>query len=161
MECHEIDTQLEAFADGTLEPGDAARAHLESCPSCSAGLSHARAIHDLLVAREVPVPAASFTAGVMARVGREHWQVERVIDIGFNLAVAAGILFILIGGAGLAWSLGFLTITIDLDAVVQAGGRELAGRVVSQAQTVAMAAMLLTMALGLWWLAGLESSRQS
>lgn len=161
MDCHEIDSRLEAFADGTLEPGDAASAHIQSCPSCSAGLAHARAIHDLLVSREVPVPATSFTAGVMARVGREHWQTERVIDIGFNLAVAAGILFILIGGAGLAWSLGFLTLTVDLDAVVQASGRELASRVVSQVQTVAMAAVLLTMALGLWWVAGLESSRQS
>jgi anti-sigma factor RsiW len=161
MDCHEIDSRLEAFADGTLAPGQAASAHLESCPNCSAGLARARAIHDLLVSRELPVPSTSFTAGVMARVGRERWQAERVIDIGFNLAVAAGILFILIGGAGLAWSLGLLTITVDLNAVVQGSASDLASRVVSQAQTVAMAAVLLTGALGLWWLAGLESSRQS
>jgi hypothetical protein len=94
----------------------------------------------------------------MARVGRDRWQAERVIDLGFNLALAAGVMFILAGGAGLAWSLGFLTITIDVDAILQAVGNQLADRVVSQAQTVVMAAALLTMALGLWWWAEVDSS---
>ena len=43
---------------------------------------------------------------LMARIGQERWQTERVVDMGFNLAVAGGVLVILAGGFGLAWSLG-------------------------------------------------------
>jgi len=96
-------------------------------------------------------PPASFTTTVMTHVGREQWQTERVIDLGFNLAIAAGLAVIVAGAAGLAWSLGFLTITIDTDTIVQLLNREAAGRVLSQVQTIAMSAVLLTMALGLWW----------
>lgn len=158
MRCDDIDPQIEGFADGTSELDADARSHLQSCARCAAALAHARAIHELLASREAPVPSPSFTAGVMARVGRDRWQTERVIDLGFNLALAAGVMFILVGGAGLAWSLGFLTITIDVDAILQAAGNELAGRVVSQVQTIGMAAALLTMALGLWWWAEVDSS---
>ena len=70
--------------------------------------------------REMAVPPATFTAAVMARVGQERWKTERAIDLGFNLAIAAGVLVILAGGAGLAWSLGLLTITIDVEAIWQA-----------------------------------------
>ena len=88
---------------------------------------------------------------VMSHVGRERWQAERVIDLGFNLAMAAGVLVILAGAAGLLWSLGMLTIRIDLDAIVQALDTESTGRFLSQVQTIAMAAVILTMALVLWW----------
>jgi len=118
----------------------------------------AGSIESLLALREVPSPSASFTATVMTRIGREQWQTERVIDLGFNLAIAAGVAVILAGAAGLAWSLGFLTITIDTDTIVQLLNREAAGRVLSQVQTIAMSAVLLTMALVLWWWA--ETARE-
>jgi hypothetical protein len=88
---------------------------------------------------------------VMSHVGRERWQAERAIDLGFNLAMAAGVLVILAGAAGLLWSLGMLTIRIDLDAIVQALDTDTTGRFLSQVQTIAMAAVILTMALVLWW----------
>ena len=88
----------------------------------------------------------------MARVVQERWKAERAIDLGFNLAIAAGILVIVAAGAGLAWSLGFLTVTIDVDAICPARStRSATGRLLSQVQTVAMSAVLLTMALVLWW----------
>ena len=87
----------------------------------------------------------------LRQIGREQWRTERAIDLGFNLAMAAGVAVIAAGGAGLAWSLGFLNITIDLDALRQALDTEATGRVLSQVQTVAMSAVLLTMALVLWW----------
>ena len=58
---------------------------------------------------------------------------------------------IVAGGAGLAWSLGLLTITIDFDAIWQALGTDVTGRVLTQVQTLVMAAGLLTTALVLWW----------
>ena len=151
MNCHDLDALIEPIADGSHTPDTAAAAHLASCAICRSRLEAARAIENVLATREIVSPPASFTATVMARVGQERWKTERAIDLGFNLAIAAGVLLILTGGAGLAWSLGFLTISVDVEALWQALGSEVAGRFLSQVQTVAMAAVLLTMALVLWW----------
>ena len=151
MRCNELEPVIEAIADGTVTPGPEQAAHLASCASCAAQLARARQIEQLLALREVAVPPAAFTADVMAYVGRERWQTERAIDLGFNLAMAAGVLVILAGAVGLAWSLGLLTITIDVDALWQALDADVTGRFLTQVQTVAMAAVILTMALVLWW----------
>ena len=151
MRCDHLEPLIEAIADGTIAPGAEDRLHLETCVLCQSRVAGAGAIERLLAEREALVPPAPFTAGVMARVGRARWKTERVFDLGFNLAIAAGLLLILAGGAGLAWSLGFLTITIDFRALLDAAGTEFGSRVLSQVQTVAMGAVLLTMALALWW----------
>ena len=151
MRCDELDPLIEAIADGTVEPSAEDRAHLSSCAVCSARLAEARRIEQWLAARELPQPKPSFTAAVMARIGQEQWQTERVVDIGFNLAIAAGVLVILMGGAGLALSLGFFTVTIDIDALWRAAAPQIEGRVVNEVQTVVIAAVMLTIALALWW----------
>ena len=151
MRCDDFDALIEAIADGSHQPSADEAAHLASCAACAARLERARAIESFLAIREAAVPSPTFTTAVMTRVGAAQWQTERFIDIGFNLAIAAGALIILAGGVGLAWSLGFLSITIDADALWQALNTPAAGRMLSQAQTVAMAALLLTTALVLWW----------
>ena len=151
MRCDELEPLIEAIADGTLEPAPEHRAHLSSCARCSAELEHARGIEQWLTTRETPQPPTSFTATVMARILQEKWQTERVVDIGFNLAIAAGVLVILAGGAGLAWLLGVFTIEIDVMALLDAATSQVEGRVINQLQTVAIAAVVLTMALVLWW----------
>lgn len=158
MTCHDLDALIEAIADGSHTPDAAEAAHLASCASCARRLEEARAIEQLLATREITAPSPTFTNTVMARLGQERWKIERAVDLGFNLAMAAGVILILVGGAGLAWSLGFLTISVDVEALWQALGSEVAGRFLSQVQTVAMAAVLLTMALGLWWWAEGEST---
>ena len=144
---------LEAIVDGSHVPAADEQAHLEECPSCRGALDEAREIDRLLQTRELPVPPASFTNSVMLRIGQDRWRAERAIDAGFNLAMAGGVLVILAGAAGLAWSLGLLTITVDVGALLQMldSGGSFSGRVLSQVQTFAMAAVLLTMALVLWW----------
>ena len=151
MRCDELEPLVEAIADGTLEPDADTRAHLASCAICSARLERARSIEQWLATRDMPQTPASFTAAVMARISQDKWQTERVVDIGFNLAIAAGVLVILAGGAGLAWSLGFFSIDIDVTTLVNVATTQVEGRVINQLQTVALAAVLLTMALGLWW----------
>lgn len=158
MRCDHLERLIEALADGSCEPGVEDAQHLASCTRCATRLAEARAIENLLAIREVATPSSSFTGAVMARVGQERWKTERVVDLGFNLAMAAGILVIVAGGAGLAWSLGFLNITIDLEAIWQAVGAGVADRVLPQMQTIAMAAVLLTMALVLWWWAETASN---
>ena len=151
MRCEDLEPLIEAIADGSHQPDADQAAHLASCPRCPVRLASARAIEDLLRIRSIDQPPANFTAAVLARVGHERWQAERVIDLGFNLAIAAGVMVILAGGAGLAWSLGLLTITIDFDAIWRAVGSDVSGRVLTQVQTLIMAAGLLTTALVLWW----------
>ena len=151
MLCAELEPLIEAIADGSLDPSPAYQTHIASCGVCSARLEAARRIEMWLSTRDEPQAPASFTASVMARVGQEAWRVERVVDFGFNLALAAAVLIILFGAAGAAWSLGFFTITIDTDAILQAAGSQVEGRVINQVQTVVVAAVVLTIALVLWW----------
>ena len=149
--CHELEPLIEAIADGSHLLPEADAAHVASCAVCGARLERARLIESLLATREVAVPPASFTTMVMAQVGHEKWKTERVVDLGFNLAMAAGVAVIVAGAAGLAWSLGFLHIAIDLSTAWRALDTDVTGRVLSQVQTIAMSAVLLTMALVLWW----------
>jgi hypothetical protein len=151
MRCDELEAVIEAIADGTFEPAPGDRAHVSSCAICSVRVEEARRIEHWLSVREAPQPPASFTAAVMARIGQEQWKAERAVDIGFNLAIAAAVLLIAAGAAGAAWSLGFFTIAIDTDAVVRAALSQVEGRVISQVQSVLIAAVVLTMALVLWW----------
>jgi anti-sigma factor RsiW len=151
VRCDELEPLIEAIADGTIEPSAEDGAHLSSCPTCSARLADAQRIEQWLSAREMPQPAAGFTAGVMARIVDEKWKAERVVDIGFNVFIAAGVVVIIAFGAGLAWSLGFLTVTVDSEALLRAAVSQVEGRVINQIQTTAIAAVLLTMALALWW----------
>jgi hypothetical protein len=149
--CDDLEPLIEAIADGSHELSADDAAHVASCGICAPRIERARSIENLLSMREIAQPPASFTVAVMTRVSQERWRAERAIDLGFNLAIAAGILVIIAAGAGLAWSLGFLSVVIDLGAIWEAVGTEATGRVLSQVQTVAMSAVLLTMALVLWW----------
>jgi len=149
--CEHLDLLMEAIADGSAELDAAARAHFDGCADCQSRAAQARAIEQFLVHRELPAPPAAFTARVMALVHDDRWRTERVVDLSFNLAIAAGVLVVLAGVVGLAWSLGFLTVRIDLDTILEAAGGSLGARLLAQVQTIAMAAVLLTMTLALWW----------
>jgi predicted anti-sigma-YlaC factor YlaD len=149
--CEHLEPLIEAIADESHVPDAGITAHLASCPACAARVAAARAIENLLASREVAQPSAAFTAAVMARVGQERWKTERVVDLSFNLLMAAAVVIILAAAGGLAWSLGIVSIRIDLEAILNVLGSEVSGRVISQVQTFVMAAALLTMALVLWW----------
>ena len=158
MRCDDLEPLIEGIADGSLPMSADDEAHVASCALCSQRIARARSIEGLLAMRDVAQPPAAFAHTVMARVVQERWKAERAIDLGFNLAIAAGILVIVAAGAGLLWSLGMLSVTIDVDAIVQALDTTGTGRLLSQVQTIAMSAVLLTMALVLWWWA--EAARE-
>lgn len=151
MRCDDLEPSIEAIADGSYEPPPGDLAHLSSCAVCSTRLELARRIDQWLAARDVAQPPATFTAAVMARVGEERWQTERLVDLGFNLAIAAGVLVILAGAFGLAWSLGVFTVAADIAPVIDAAFARVEGRVISQVQAALISGVLLTAALVFWW----------
>lgn len=158
MQCDALDGLLEAVAVGELEPDAAAAAHLAGCGVCQRRLALARAIDATLAARPVPEPSPDFTSGVLARIRRDRWRAEQAIDIGFNVAVAAGLLLIIGGVAGLAWAGGLIAMGRDLATLGGAAATALAARLAPEMPVVTLAAALLTMTLGLWWWAESDAS---
>lgn len=154
--CDDLEPLVEAIADASLQPSPEHAMHFGTCAVCRERLERARSIDTLLATREVPAPPASFTSDVMARIQRERWAGEQVVDLGFNLAIAAGVVLIIGGALGLAWSFGLLTFGIDVRSLLSTVANQWVDRALQQLQTIVMATLLLTMALGLWW--WLESS---
>lgn len=150
MDCNDLDDLIEPLAEGE-DAGAEAAAHLDGCARCSARVAMARELDRLLLQRARPDPPPGFTAEVLRRVRHERWRTEQVVDVGFNIAVAAGVLVILSGVSGVLWSLGWFAVDLEtLSAATLAVAPWTAG-LADQAQTLVMAALLLSSALALWW----------
>jgi hypothetical protein len=150
VRCEEVDDLIEALADGEPLPPDAA-AHAGECATCQARLELARAVDRLLLAREVPAPPQAFTVHVMRLVQQERWRVEQFVDVGFNVAIAAGLIVVLGGAAGLLWSLGWFSVDAAAIAAAVTTFAPWTAELASQAQTLIVALVLLSAALALWW----------
>jgi anti-sigma factor RsiW len=150
MSCDEANLVIEAVAAGDEVP-DAAQAHIAGCSRCAARLALARRIDAALAGRPVPAPAASFTSAVLARLRRDRWRSEQVVDVGFNIAVAAGLILIVGGIAGIAYRAGALALSAEMAAFVFGYTRTVASGIVADARLVTIATLLLTTAVGLWW----------
>jgi len=150
VDCQELDELIEAVAAGDPVSADA-EAHLAGCAACRARVDLARAVDRLLLAREVPAPPERFTLQVMRRVTQERWRAEQFVDAGFNLALTAGALVVLCGLGGLLWSFGWFSIDVAALSTATTVVAPWATRLVADAQTLVMAAVLLSSTLALWW----------
>ena len=150
MSCDEANRFIEAAAMGEAIPPEI-EAHIAGCRPCAARLALARRIDLTLQQRPVPVPSGSFTAAVMRRLRDERWQTERVVDFGFNLAVAFGLLIIVAGLGGFAWQLGLVHISDDVLKVVADSATMVVRRAVADSRVVMIGMLLITTAVGVWW----------
>jgi anti-sigma factor RsiW len=155
MTCREADALIEDIAAGDDLP--AVTAHIASCRRCSTALANARAIDGHLTALTgVPAPA-DFGRSVMTRIRRERWHSEQLFDWSFNVAVVFGVLVIVAGLGGIAWTMGLVSIGGDLMTVLSQDSPRLLQRLTAQSQTIALAGLLFLAAVGLWWWSENES----
>jgi anti-sigma factor RsiW len=151
MNCEAVNDLIEELASGAVIADPAVAAHLDGCARCRGRLARARAIDAALAARKAPEPAARFVADVMARIRRDRWRAEQLLDTGFNAAVVAGVLFIVAGVAGLVWTSGILAVGSDLVQLAVTGTGILAERFAREMQSVALAVVFFTLAAAVWW----------
>ena len=151
MFCDEALDSVEAVAAGDRAPEGRVAAHLASCVQCARALQAAREVERLLRGRAVPAPPAQFAARTLARVRRERWRHEQVVDAGFNL-VLSFVIVALVGGVWLVVNRSGLT-TVGRDAVglFGTGVRALTERAAPALPLYAGAAALVAAGLALWW----------
>ena len=150
MSCHESNVLIEAIAVGDDVP-DAVRAHVASCPQCAARLRLAQRIEQALSSRPVVAAPQGFAITVLARVRRERWRSEQLLDWSFNAFVGIGVALVVLGVVGLVYASGFVVVSRDVYSALDLVAKSAATVVVNEAPTVAMGMLLLTLTLGVWW----------
>src|SRR5438876_429136 len=87
MFCDEILELIEPMAAGELEADERITGHLTSCARCASALEAARRVDRLLRERPIARPELQFTSRTLARIRRDRWRREQLVDAGFNAAV--------------------------------------------------------------------------
>ena len=158
MSCNECNELIEAVAVGDEVP-DTVRAHVAGCPQCAARLRLAQRIDQALSSRPVIAAPDGFATTVVARVRRERWRSEQLLDWSFNAFVGIGVALVMLGVFGLVYASGLVVMSRDLvaalDLVAQSAGRIVA----SEAPTVAISMLFLMLTLGIWWWVEQEDAR--
>ena len=150
MSCNECNTLIEAIAVGDSVP-DEIREHVAGCPRCAARLRLAQRIEQALSSRPVVVAPSGFANAVVARVRRERWRSEQLLDWSFNAFVGLGTMLVLLGVVGLVYASGLVGVSRDLYAALDVVAQN-AGRIAAdEAPTVVIGTLLLTLMLGVWW----------
>jgi hypothetical protein len=94
---------------------------------------------------------AGFTSAVMGRVRQERWRTERYWDLGFNIAIAAGLLLIASGVSGLIYISGLSVVAHDAMLLFVNAITTVAAEAAPALPAYTGAFALITTALGLWW----------
>ena len=151
MTCDGVLNAIEPIAAGELTPDDRMATHLTTCASCASALEAARRLETLLRQRPAAPPPAQFTSRTMARIRRERWRNEQMIDWSFNaalalvaMAVAAGI-WVVVRRSGLTFA------SNDAQQLLDTGMRAFIQRVSPSLPVYALATAMLVTALGIWW----------
>ena|SRR5438034_1293250 len=151
MFCDEVLESIESIAAGELTPEGRIADHLASCPNCATALDSARALEQALRGRAVPQAPPQFTTRTLARVRRARWRSEQFLDIGFNVAIAGGVMAILVGIWMLLNHSGLVSVS---SAAVDLFGTAVVAfvrRVGPSLPLYAGATALLATALVIWW----------
>jgi hypothetical protein len=154
MYCDEALDAVEAVAAGEVTPDGRLADHYATCPNCAAALGDARALDQMLQNRPVPKPSAQFTTRAMTRVRRARWRSDQVLDIAFNVAIAAVVITIVAAAWTLVRRSGMTAVSAvsnDAVEVMTRGLVTLVHRIGPSLPLYGAATALLATALAVWW----------
>ena len=101
--------------------------------------------------RSAPAAPPAFTNAVMARVRQQRWQVERYWDLGFNVAIAGGLLLVVTGVLAVIYMSGLVVVGSDAMSLFGQGLTTVADQLAPTLPAYLLAFVLTASALGLWW----------
>jgi len=151
MFCDEVIDVLEPIAAGELTPEGRIADHLATCPNCAGSLERARMVERLLRQRPAPKPPPQFTAHTLGRVRRARWRSDQLLDVGFNLGIAAIVMGVLAAIWAVLHRSGLTAVSNDAIELFGSGLLTFARRVAPVVPLYAGATALLATALGIWW----------
>jgi anti-sigma factor RsiW len=158
MDCSAFDDLIEPLVSGEIARTGEMRAHLDSCARCRRSLAQATELDRMLLSQAAPVPGPAFVASVMARVRRERWRAEQMLDVAFNAAVALAVVTGVGGLYALLTVTGMAGVTADLVRLFVDAAGQVAVRAAPHAWIYALSTAALVAGLAAWWWAdgGLE-----
>jgi predicted anti-sigma-YlaC factor YlaD len=151
MFCDEALDAVEAIAAGEMMPDGRVASHLATCPNCAQALEDARQLEASLRQRQAPAAPPQFTSRTLARIRRARWRTDQFLDLGFNLAIGAVIVAVLVAVWMLLDRAGLAAISGDAVEIFGSGVVALARRIAPSVPLYAGAAAVLLSALGIWW----------
>jgi anti-sigma factor RsiW len=151
MTCRDVVHLVEAIAAGELEVDDEVRGHFETCPRCAAALAAARRIELALHGWPAPEAPARFGAAVLARIRNDRWRSEQRVDRIFNVAIAASLVLVVAGVAGLTNIGAVIGIAAWIWGAFASMSGDLAQQAAPRVASYIGAAGLLMSALVMWW----------
>jgi len=157
MFCDEALNAVEAIAAGEMTPEGRIAAHMETCPDCAAALKSARAVDQLLQRRAVPPPPEGFTTKTLTRVRRARLRSDQYVDLAFNAAIGIFVLGTIFGAWLLLDRTGLVAVGGDAFGLLESAVVSTARRVAPSLPVYTGAALLLGMALLIWWWAERDS----
>jgi predicted anti-sigma-YlaC factor YlaD len=151
MFCDEALDAVEPIAAGDLIPDGRVAEHLATCPNCAAALESAKALDTMLRRRPAPKPSPQFTTRTVARVRRARWRSDQFLDAGFNFAIGAIVLAVVVGLWMLLNRTGLAVVGNDAVDLFASGLVTFARRVAPSVPVYLGATALLVSALWIWW----------
>ena len=151
MFCDEVLEAIEPIAAGELAPSPRIASHLATCRACSGALDSARRVDVLLRGRAAPVAPAHFSSRVMAVLRRARWRTEQMLDWGFNLALVAVGVLVLVSVWTVMRRSGLANVSTDAIELLGPGMMLFARRIAPSLPLYGAATALLGTALGVWW----------
>jgi hypothetical protein len=150
LDCAALAEAIEPLAGG--EPATAAQqAHLDACAGCRARLALAVRLDRVLTEWPTPAPRPDLVHRVLEAVRRDAWRREVAVDWSFNVAIAAGLVAVVVGLAAFVWLLGSAAGPVGPSALVVETTTDLLARLQAQAAVTGTALLLLVTTLGAWW----------
>jgi predicted anti-sigma-YlaC factor YlaD len=151
MFCDEALDAVEPIAAGDLNPDGRVAEHLATCPNCAAALDSAKALDTMLRRRPTPKPSPQFTTRTVARVRRAKWRSDQFLDAGFNAAIGAIVLGVVIGLWMLLNRTGLAVVGNDAVDLFASGLVTFARSIAPSVPVYLGATALLVSAIGIWW----------